>query len=367
MKRIIRILSFLVFLLSILQACSKGSGGSTPTNNVMVTTIAGNGTLGYVDGEGIDAEFYSPRGVAVDATGNIFVAEGSLSDIDGFTPSNNRIRKITPTGIVSTLAGNGIPGFANGPGITAQFNGPYGDAVDGQGNVYVAEFANNIIRKITSSAIVTTLAGDRSAGFADGIDTIAEFNAPWGVTLDMQGNFYVADRNNNRIRKITASGVVSTLAGNGIAGNVDGTGSNAEFNNPTGVTVDNQGNVYVADWLNHLIRKVTPDGTVTTLAGSGTPSFADGIGKNASFNQPVGVAVDSQGNVYVADENNNRVRKITPTGVVTTLAGNGTQGFADGTYNTAEFNLPVGVALDAQGNVYVADQYNNRIRKISVN
>jgi sugar lactone lactonase YvrE len=325
------------------------STGSTST----VSTLAGSGEFGFAEGTGAAAQFWGPYGVAVDASGNVYVAD----------EGNHRIRKITPTGTVSTLAGSGTAGFADGSGTLAQFFYPLGVAVDASDNVYVADKRNHCIRKITPTGTVSTLAGSGTAGFADGSGVAAQFYSPYGVAVDALGNVYVADAVNHRIRKVTPSGTVSTLAGSGTAGFADSTGTNAQFNNPFGVAVDASGNVYVADRLNHRIRKITPTGTVSTLAGS-TYGSADGAGTNAQFSSLEGVTVDASGNVYVADTPNQRIRKITPSGTVSTLAGSATAGFADGSGTAAQFNRPTGVAVDASGNVYVADALNSRIRKI---
>ena len=212
---------------------------------------------------------------------------------------------------------------------------------------------------------VTTFAGSGSAGSADGTGTAASFYKPSGVAVDGSGNVYVAEYYNHLIRKITSAGVVTTLAGSGSAGSANGTGTAASFYRPYGVAVDGNGNVYVADYYNHLIRKITSAGVVTTLAGSGSQGSADGTGTAASFYNPSGVAVDGSGNVYVADRSNHLIRKITSADVVTTLAGSGSQGSANGTGTAASFTLPYGVAVDASGNVYVADSGNNLIRKIA--
>jgi hypothetical protein len=213
--------------------------------------------------------------------------------------------------------------------------------------------------------VVTTFAGSGTIGAADGVGTLAQFNNPYGVAVDSSGSVYVADHGNNKIRFITPSGTVTTLAGSSTIGAADGVGTFAEFYNPTGIAVDSSGNVYVADALNNNIRFITPSGFVTTLAGSGTASAADGVGTFAQFSYPYGVAVDSSGNVYVPDYYNNEIRFITPSGNVTTLAGSGISGAADGVGTLAQFNLPFGVAVDSSGNVYVADTFNNNVRLIS--
>jgi hypothetical protein len=298
--------------------------------------------------------------VAVDRAGNVLVADFH----------NNAIRKITSSGVVTTLAGTAdSSGSTDGTGAAARFDTPYGVAVDGAGNVFVADYDNNTIRKITLSGVVTTLAGSAadSAGSADGTGAAGRFCGPNGVAVDGAGNVLVADYWNDTIRKVTPSGVVTTLAGSaGLSGSADGTGAAARFFLPVGVAVDGTGNVFVADG-NNTIRKITPTGVVATLAGSaGLSGSADGTGAAARFCRPSGLAVDGVGNVFVADNENNTIRKVTPSGVVTTLAGSaGLSGSADGTGAAASFSWPQGVAVDGAGNVFVADSQNNAIRKIS--
>ena len=320
-----------------------------------VTTLAGSGSMGSADGTGTAASFNGPSGIAVDKSGNVYVAD----------QRNNLIRMISPAGAVTTLAGSGSAGSANGTGKAASFNGPNGVAVDDAGAVYVADFGNNLIRKITSAGAVTTLAGSGSVGSDDGTGTAASFKYPNGVAVDGSGNVYVADFGNDRIRKITSAGVVTTLAGSGSAGATDGTGSVASFYSPDGVAVGGSGNLYVADTDNNSIRKITPAGAVTTLAGSSVRGSADGLGTAASFYAPAGVAVDSSGDVYVVDTHNNLIRKITSAGAVAILAGSGVPGSANGTGTAASFNGSAAVAADASGNVYEADRNNNVIRKIA--
>jgi sugar lactone lactonase YvrE len=323
-------------------------------SNVTVTTLAGSGFQTYADGQGLASSFNAPRGVAVDGSGNVFVAD----------TWNNRIRKITPGGNVTTLAGGGF-GYSDGQGTAAGFFSPYALAVDGSGNVYVADSQNNRVRKISPTGNVTTLAGSGNETFADGLGTAASFNDPTGVAVDGSGNVYVADSRNHRIRKITPSGNVTTLAG-GVIGYSDGQGIAASFNRPWGITVDASGNVYVADTDNHRIRKISAAGNVTTLAGSGSRGAVDAAAAAASFNYPRGVALDGSGNLFIADVGNYRIRKISSTGNVTTLAGSGEIGVADGQGDLATFDEPYGVAVDANGIVYVADKGCHRIRKITI-
>ena len=330
-------------------------------------TLAGNVGPGAADGTGSAARFNTPIGMAVDGAGNIYVADSG----------NSTIRKITPAGVVTTLAGQaGSIGSADGTGSAAQFNTPIGLAVDGSGNLYVADKNNHTIRKITPAGVVSTVAGQAGVtGAADGVAGTARFNFPLDVAVDAGGNLYVADGGNNTIRKITAAGVVSTVAGKaGVSGSVDApAGADARFFGPSGVAMDGDGNLYVSDSGNHTIRKITPAGVVTTLAGKSgvaTPSTntgtTDGTGSAARFNTPVSLALDGAGNVYVSDQLNHTIRKITPAGAVTTWAGKaGESGVANGTGAAARFNLPFGVAAESDGTLYVADMANHAIRKIT--
>jgi sugar lactone lactonase YvrE len=263
--------------------------------------LAGNGHSGYADGTGAAAEFEWPTGITMDTSGNIYVAD----------QSDHRIRTITPSGVVSTLAGNGSSGDTNGTGTAAQFYSPHDVAVDSAGTVYVADLYNALIRQITPEGVVSTLAGSGSYGYAEGTSTEAQFYSPAGVAVDSAGTVYVGDSYNDRIRQITPEGMVSTLAGSGSYGYTDGTGLTAKFKNPEGVAVDSAGNVYVADTQNHCIRRITSEGVVTTLAGS-TKGYTDGIGTAAKLTWPNGVAVNSAGTViYVTDWYNHCIRKLT--------------------------------------------------------
>jgi len=336
--------------------------------NWVVTTLAGlAGCSGTNDGTGSGARFYDPEGVAVDTNGNLYVAD----------TANHTIREVTPVGtnwVVTTLVGQaGSAGTNDGTGNAAQFNGPGGVAVDTNGNVYVADTANHTIRKVTpvgTNWVVTTLAGlGGSAGSANGTGSAARFYKPQDVAVDSAGNVYVADSSNDTIRKVTPAGVVTTLAG--LAGNwgsVNGTGSAARFHYPLGVTVDSAGNIYVADGGNNEIRKVTSAGQVSTYAGqAGNTGTNDGTWSAARFQMPCGVTVDSAGNIYVTDYGNNTIREVTRSLVVTTLAGRAGYyaGSADGTGNAAQFYYPFGVAVDSAGNIYVADAVNCTIREVT--
>lgn len=336
----------------------------TPAN-VVSTLAGGTPTSGYVDGTGSAATFNGPYGVAVDSGGTLYV-----SDYYAYT-----IRKITAAGAVTTLAGKSFAwGNTDGTGSVARFNYPVGIAADNSGNVYVADSVNKTIRKITSGGAVTTLAGSGVTGYADGTGTAAQFSNPIGAAIDSSGNIYVSDMFMYTIRKVTSGGVVTTFAGAPLTGGgtANGTGSAARFYFPAGTAVDGSGNVYVADNGNDMIRKITPGGVVTTLAGTPGDYFADGTGAAARFAAPYGVAADAAGNVYVADTGNSVIRKVTPAGVVTTIGGGVTYtstgidiafGNNDGTGTAALFTNPHGIAVDAAGTLYIADTDNNCIRK----
>ncbi|MEL6923353.1 MAG: NHL repeat-containing protein, partial [Bacteroidota bacterium] len=270
--------------------------------------------------------------------------------------------------LVTTVAGQPENAGSNdGNVMEARFNNPHGIAVDQKGNVYTADRWSHIIRKITPEGQVTTLAGTPEVvGDQDGTGAAARFNEPWGLCVDGKGNVFVADTRNNKIRKITPDGVVTTVAGTGNFGTSDGRATASTFGNPTGIEVDEAGVIYVADHLTHLIRKINTDGTVQTLAGQSYAAGAlDGTGRNASFNRPYGLTLDNNGDILVADEWNHKIRRVTPDGVVTTVAGDGIIAGDNGPAASASFNFPWDVTVDANGNIFVADGYNYQIRKIS--
>ena len=329
----------------------------------VVTTFAAlPGGFGTPDGIGSAARFYFPQGVTVDGSGNVYVADFY----------NHSIRKISPGGVVTTLAGlTGVSSSyaVNGAGAAARFYYPSGVAADNNGNIYVAEAGTNSIRKVTSDGVASTFAGPAGGyifGHQDGAGASATFAYPEGIAVDSAGNVYVADSGNSIIRKITPAGDVSTLAGTaGSTGAVDAVGPGARFNSPVALTVDAAGNVFVADTHNHTIRKITPSGSVTTIAGAaGSTGSTDGSGIVARFNNPVGIAVDQFGNLFVGDANNLTIRKITPDGMVSTIGGTpNVIGSADGIGPAANFNYPSAIAVDRSGTLYIADEFNHAIRK----
>ncbi|MGC9194890.1 MAG: hypothetical protein ACP5IL_05465, partial [Syntrophobacteraceae bacterium] len=356
-------------------------GAGTPSNPISLTatlslggiisTMAGTGTKGYSGDSGVatSAQLNLPGGVGADMSGNIYIAD-SL---------NNRIRKVdASTGIITTVAGNGTGGYSGdgGSALSAQLNNPAGVAVDLSGNLYIADTSNNRIREVsaTTPRMIITVAGSGAPGYSgDGAAAVsAQLNSPLGVAVDTSGNLYIADSSNNCIREVNAtSGIISTVAGNGTAGysGDGGAATSAQLSQPGGVTVDYLDNIYIADTANERIRKVDPSGDITTVAGTGTAGYSGdgGPATSAELNQPVSVAVDASQNIYVADTQNSRIRKVDATsGNVRTIAGNGTQGYAGdgGPAILAQLNLPQGVAVDIAGDIYMADTANYRIRGI---
>ncbi len=317
----------------------------------VVATVAGNSVYGLQDGTGPDALFRNPEGVAISPEGDIIVSDRA----------NNSIRKLTVEGAVTTILGDGSSGFVDGDLSSAKLSYPWKSCVDKDGNIYIADNRNHAIRKISTGGLVSTLAGTGVAGFADGAGAEAQFNAPTDVDVDDNGVVYVADNANHRIRKITPDGVVSTVAGD-VSGFSDGEVATALFKNPSGVSVDGEGNLYVADRLNNRIRKIDMTaGVVSTVAGAGTVGSRDGAANEAQFNNPYGLEVDDDGSIVVADLSNNKIRMVEE-GNVSTIAGS-TTGFLDGAGVVAKFSSPTDVTI-LDGVVYVADLGNHRVRKV---
>ncbi len=332
-----------------------------------IYTIAGDTTWGYSGDGGLAtlAECKQTTNVAFDTLGNIFFADCL----------NNRIRKINPAGIITTVAGNGSEGYsADGISATASWlDLPWGIAVDGAGNLFIGDRENHRIRKVNTSGIISTIAGTGLWGYSgDGGPAVsAQVNGPRGVIVDKVGNVYFADAENHRVRKINTSGVISTFAGNGYPSYLGdgGPATAANLFYPSGLAMDTIGNIFIADQYNHRIRKVNTAGIITTVAGNGTHGYTtDGIAATASeINYPLGVAVDLAGNIYIGDEDNSRIRKVNTAGIISTIAGTGAAGFSGDGYaaTTAQVNRPDGVAVDAAGNIYIADEINHCIREIT--
>jgi hypothetical protein len=338
-------------------------GTNLPDN--IITTLAGDGTFGYSgdNGAATNATLDEPYGVALDGAGNLFIAD----------TDNNCIRKVDPYGIITTVAGNGNPGYSGdgGAATNAALDEPYGVAMDKAGNLYIADTDNNCIRKVDATGTITTVAGNGEAGFSGdgGTATNASLNAPSCLALDGVGNLFVTDVFNNRIRKVGTNGIITTVAGNGSAGYFGdgGTATNASLSYPLGLAVDGAGDLFIADLGNNRIRQVNARGIISTVAGNGSAGYAGdgGPAANASLSYPSGVAVAGS-DLFIADTYNNRIRKVDANGIVTTVVGNGVAGFAGdgGQATNASLSYPFDVEVDAANNLYVADLGNNRIRKI---
>jgi len=305
----------------------------------IVSTVAGDGTAGFLDGPAITAKFKSPIDVAIRPNGVIYVA-------DAF---NSCVRKIE-NGIVTTFAGNGKANITNGKSSEARFKIPSRIALDIEGNLYLLDAADPRIRKLTPAADVYTYAGTNVFGFKDGESIIAQFGQSFGIVADQHGNIYVADSQNDSIRKISLKGEITTIAG----------GAVKHFHFVTGIAINKQGDLFVSDICR--IKKITPAGIVSTFAGGYQKGYVDGKGRGAMFSQIESIAMDQKENLYVTDEN--RIRKITPQGTVYTIAGS-VAGYRDGNGASAMFDGPQGLCVDLKGNIYVADFNNKRIRKIS--
>ncbi|MGA3236246.1 MAG: hypothetical protein ABSG03_08085 [Bryobacteraceae bacterium] len=327
--------------------------------NGAIATVAGNGLAGFSgdNGPAANAQLNNPYGVAVDSAGNLYIAD----------TLNQRVRKVA-NGVIATIAGNGTEGYSgdNGPATSAQLGTPLGIAVDSAGSLYIAERDNERIRKVVSG-VIATVAGNGMEGFSgdNGPATSAELQGPEGAAVDSAGNLYIADVYNDRIRKVT-KGVITTVAGGGTPVGGNGPATGVQFGYPAAVALDSSGSLYIADQQG-VIWKIS-NGAIAAVAGNGTQGFSGdgGPATAAQLNNPSGVAVDAAGNLYISDTDNQRIRKVA-NGVITTLAGNGTAGFSgdNGPATGAELNLPVGVAVDSSGNLYISDSYNNRVREVA--
>ena len=361
MKNTLRYLTLLLIALTCVAA-------PVLLHGQIIRTIAGNGTGGYSGDGGVAtaAELYYPQAVAIDGSGNIYIA-----DADNF-----RIRKMNISGVITTLAGNGTSGFSGdgGAATAAEISFSTGIAVDAANNVYIADEHNNRIRMVSASGIITTVAGNGTGGFSGdgGAATAAELNNPEGVAVDASGNLYIADDYNQRIRMVSASGIIRTIAGTGTSGfsGDGGAATSANLNAPAAVAVDAAGRIYISDYGNNRIRVINASGIVSTFAGNGTAGFTGdgGYATAAELHSPSGINLDAAGNLYVADYQNGRIRKIATSGIISTVAGNGSAGFSGdgGAATAAALFGPLGVALDAAGNIIICDYENNRIRKVTV-
>ncbi len=344
----------------------EGTTFVLPTGTGTILTYAGNGGFGHTGdgGPAIDATLAAPEGTALDSAGNLYIADSK----------NNCVRKVNPSGIISTIAGNGTAGYSGdgGAATSAQLNGPFAVAVDSVGNLYIGEEWNQRVRKVNSAGIISTFAGNGIQGFSGdgGAATNAEINFPLGIAPDNDGNVFIVDSDNSRIRKVNSSGIISTVAGSGTYGysGDGGPATSAEIGYPYGIAVDSNDNFYFADYYFQRIRKVDLAGIISTVAGNGNVGYGGDGGEatGAELNFPVGVAVDGGGNVYIADTLNNRIRIVNSEGVISTVAGDGVAGYSGdgGPATSAEIHAPQSVSVDEDGNIYLSDIENGRVRAV---
>lgn len=353
-----------IFLLAF---CSQASGQSG-----IITTVAGNATvLSSGDGGPAISGGTNTAAVAVDSSGNLFIADAY----------NNRVRKVSSSGIITTVAGNGTQGFSgdNGPATSAELAFPVAVALDASGNLFIADLYNNRIRKVSTTGTITTVAGNGAKNVQSGLGsysgdngpaTSAGLNYPYGVAVDAAGNLYIADLYNYRVRKVSTSGTITTIAGNGQSGFAgdNGPATSAQLDEPFGIAVDTSGNIFFTDYGNDRVRKISASGTITTVAGNGTPGFSGdgGAATSAMLAYPKGIAVDAAGNLFIADFSNSVIRKVSAHGTISTVAGNGSFGYSGdgGPATSAELDFPPGVAVDAAGDLFIADT-ESVIRKVS--
>ncbi len=332
-----------------------------------INTVAGTGTGAY-NGDGgpaTAAEIQNPAGLYADTTGNLFFAD----------QSNNRVRMISTSGIITTIIGNGVGGFSGdgGQATAAEINAPQGIFIDKKGNIYIGDFFNNRIRKVNTSGIIRNIAGNGFTNFSGdgGPATAAELNGPSDVCVDTTGNVYIADETFSHIRIVNTSGIINTFAGNGVNGysGDGGPATAAEIHGPSGVRIDGAQNIYIADLQNRVIRKVNTSGIISTVAGIAGISNYSGDGGPASaaeLTAPTGLCFDGMGNMYISDDY--RVRMVNTSGIITTVSGNGQSGFSGdgGPATAAEFNYDFAVAADANGDFWIGDVFNNRVREVTV-
>lgn len=335
--------------LALLPALDFGS-------NFQLGLLAGEGDSDFAEGASDKARFSYPWDVTLKANGEIVV-------VDRF---NHRLRKLTPSGEVSTLAGDRAPGHKDGLALNSQFDNPVAVVSDLKGHLYVADSGNHVIRKVSATGEVSTLAGTPGkAGFKDGLAQAGQFSSPSGLALDLQGNLYIADSNNNRIRKLSADGkTLSTIAGSAQQGFQDGSALDSRFFSPRDLVFNAQGELYVSDGFNHAIRKLSADGkTLTTVVGNGEPGNREGKGSAARLSEPVGLALDAGGTLFIADSGNNQIKTLSPNGELKILAGNGEGRYKNGPLRESSLASPRGLTLYA-GGLYIADTQNHRLRKL---
>ncbi len=336
------------------------------TRGQIITTVAGTGFAGAGgdNSAATSAELNTPSNVLFDKHGNMLIADAS----------SHKIRKISTAGVITTFAGTGVAGSTGdgGPATLGKLNAPIGIALDTNGNLFIAEYSGHVVRKVDTMGIITKVAGTGSVGYSGdgGPATDAKLYAPYGVVVDKTGRIYFSDPGNQDVRSVDASGIISTIAGTGSGGyNGDGIpATDAELKNPAGIALSESGELFIADWMNRRIRKINSSGIISTVAGNGATGN-DGDGAQATLaklNAPNGVSIDGDGNIYISDNYANVVRKVNASGIISTVAGNGTLGYSGdgGAATAAQLNTP-NSAVDQGGNIYIADTHNHRIRKVT--
>lgn len=334
----------------------------------VIITHAGTGAHGYT-GDGdipVHATFNNCTNVAFDGAGNVYVTDRD----------NNAVRRINALGIIKTIAGNGAPGYSGdgGAATAAKLNMPSGVAIDVTGNVYIADFGNNVVRRVDTGGKITTYAGNGTAGYSGDEDTArattAELNGPQGLAVTEAGLLYIADAGNHVVRLVDADQIIHTIAGTGVMGNNGdgGPATDAALGSPVSLAIDVAENVYVADFSNNVVRKINAaDSVISTVAGNGAPGFSGdgGAAVSATLRYPAGLSVDGAGNIYIADQANNRIRKVSG-GMISTVAGSNASGYHGdgGSPTAAQLNAPKSVAVDGSGRIYIADYGNNVIRLV---
>jgi sugar lactone lactonase YvrE len=355
-------LTVAVLLMGILATNTALGVSGTDT----ITTVAGTGTFGFSGdgGPATAATLFSPSGIALDTRGNLYIAEHRY----------DHVRKVAPDGTISTIAGTGLQGFSGdgGPATQAQLNDPTELAADGRGSLYIADSGNHRVRRIAPDGTISTVAGTGVPGFSGdgGPATLAQIHAPNGVAVDRQGNLYFLDSRNLRVRRVALDGTIATVVGTGAYGFAGdgGPATLAELRDPLGLAIDEQGSLYIGSGLGgRRVRKVAPDGTISTVAGGGAASPVDGVlATSAALSVPAGLTVDRQGSVYIADSGYERVFRVAPDGTISTVAGGGASFPGDGGPATAAvLGRPGALAIDVQGSLYIAEYLGQRIRKIS--